>query len=53
MTKFPDEIYSLGMVFMYTGLDGTDHLEYFHFDEGTSFTVLGSQAISDVPVVTE
>jgi len=53
VTQFPDEIYSLGMVFMYTGLDGADHLEYVHFAEGTSFTVLGSQAISDVPVVTE
>jgi len=53
VTQFKDEIYSLGMVFMYTDSEGTNHLEYFRFPGDTNFTILGSQAISDIALTAE
>ena len=48
VSAFPSEIYSLGMVFMYTGTDGQNHIEYFKFPDSISFTVLDSRIITDI-----
>ena len=49
VSAFPSEIYSLGMVFMYTGTDGQNHIEYFKFPDNIAFTVLDSRIITDIP----
>ena len=48
-SAFPSEIYSLGMVFMYTDTDGQNHIEYFKFPDSIAFTVLDSRIITDIP----
>lgn len=48
VSAFPSEIYSLGVVFMYTGADGQNHIEYFQFPSDVSFTVLDTRVITDV-----
>ena len=48
-SAFPSEIYSLGMVFMYTYTDGQNHIEYFKFPDSIAFTVLDSRIITDIP----
>ena len=48
-SAFPSEIYSLGMVFMYTDTDGQNHIEYFKFPDSVAFTVLDSRIITDIP----
>ena len=48
VSAFPSEIYSLGMVFMYTGTDGQNHIEYFKFPDNVAFTVLDSRIITDI-----
>lgn len=49
-SSFPDEIYSLGMVFQYTDANGQGHLEYAKFPDNQTITVLSSQIISEIPV---
>lgn len=49
VSGFAEDIYSLGMVISYK-YDGKTRNEYFTFPEGVSFTVLGGQVISDVPL---
>lgn len=49
VSKFAEDIYSLGMVISYL-YNGKTRDEYFTFPEGVSFTVLGGQIISDVPL---
>ena len=47
--SFPDDIYTLGMVFNYT-VDGKGVTEYYTFPETETFTVLNGQVISEIPV---
>lgn len=49
VSAYPQDIYSLGLVIGYK-MDGKASFEYFTFPESVSFTVLGGQIISDVPV---
>lgn len=49
VSGFSQDIYSLGLVIGYQ-IDGKANFEFFRFPEGVSFTVLGGQIISDVPV---
>lgn len=46
--SFPDEIYSLGMVFQYTDTNGQPHLEYAKFPEDITITTLGGQVMNNI-----
>lgn len=53
VSKFPDDSYTLGMVFMYKDSSaGQTRTEYFTFPSEMSFSVLSNQVISDVRTVT-
>jgi len=51
VSKFPDDSYTLGMVFMYKDAEGKTRTEYCTFPTTQSFSVLSGQVISDVKVV--
>ena len=53
VSKFPDDSYTLGMVFIYKDADGNSCKEYCTFPADMSFSVLSGQAISDVKTVSE
>lgn len=53
VSKFPDDSYTLGMVFAYKDADGKSHQEYCTFPTSMSFSVLSGQAISDVKTVSK
>ena len=48
-SQLPDDIYSMGIVFWYTDLQGEGHLDYLLFPDDVSFTVLNGRFLSDVP----
>ena len=48
VSKFPDDSYTLGMVFMYKDGEGKTRTEYCTFPASQSFSVLSGQVISDV-----
>lgn len=49
VSQFPDDIYTLGMVFNYTA-NGSSLTEYYVFPSTATFTVLNGQVISEIPV---
>lgn len=51
VSQFPDDSYTLGMVFKYEDAEGKSHSEYCLFPTDVSFSVLSGQAISDVKTV--
>lgn len=51
VSGFNEDIYSLGMVIGYK-YNGKTRYEFFAFPDGVSFTVLGGQVISSVPLTT-
>ena len=52
VSQFPDDSYTLGMVFNYTDANtGKSRTEYVVFPSDASFSVLNRQAISDVKTV--
>ena len=53
VSKFPDDSYTLGMVFVYKDANGNSVKEYCTFPTDMSFSVLSGQAISDVKTVSE
>lgn len=49
MSGIADDLYTLGIVIDYTDANGEKQRGYYEFPAGTSFSVLNSQVISDVP----
>lgn len=53
VSQFPDDSYTLGMVFVYTDTNtGTSCTEYVTFPSEMSFSVLSQKVVSDVRTVT-
>lgn len=53
VSKFPDDSYTLGMVFMYKDAEsGKTRTEYVTFPTEMSFSVLSQQVVSDVMTIT-